>query len=203
MLNGMRNARLHPGTRESGAWRVLTSIFSGQGFILSSKRLWLLSVALYRAGHPSLAILIKNVNSMLYSNSLHPGVSVGADIRLGHHAFGTVIHRKVVIGRGVKIFHNVTMAVRPTDSPHDIVIEDGVVVGASAVIITPRGRGIRIGRGARVGAGAVVTHDVPPRSIVISAPVQVISRDARNGAPAGGDDELDASDDELDAEDGR
>ncbi len=181
MHNGASSSRSGSERREWGARWVLTSLFTGQGFILGSRRLWLLSVALQRAGHPSLAKLVKNFNSALYHNSLHPGVDVSPDVRLGHHAFGTVIHRKVVIGRGVKIFQNVTMAVRPTDSPHEIVIEDGVVIGASAVIITPRGRGIRIGRGSRIGAGAVVTHDVPPRSIVISAPARVLSRDARTG----------------------
>lgn len=151
----------------------------GTDFILSSRRLWLLSITCYRAGHPWLARWLKNVNSMLYHNSLPYEASVSPDVRLGHHGFGTVLHPKVVIGRGVKIFQNVTMAVRPPLGANEIVIEDGVVIGANAVIMTPRHRSIRIGRGASVGAGAVVTHDVPARMIAISAPVELRERTVR------------------------
>jgi len=79
-------------------------------FILSSRRLWLLSISLYQKGHPRLARLLKNVNSMMYHNSLPVEASVSPDIALGHHGFGTVLHPKVVIGPRVKIFQNVTMA---------------------------------------------------------------------------------------------
>ena len=40
-------------------------------------------------------------------------------------------------------------------------IEDGVSIGATAVIVSPLEGTLRIGRGARIGAGAVVTKDVP------------------------------------------
>jgi serine O-acetyltransferase len=159
-----------------GVWRDLR----GGGFVFSSRRLWLLSMALYQKGHPRLAGLLKNVNSMMYHNSLPVEAKVSPDIALGHHGFGTVLHPKVVIGRNVKIFQNVTMAVRPTAGPHEIVIEDGVVIGANSVIMTPRHRGIRIGRGARVGAGAVVTHDVPARMIAVSVPVELRERRTTN-----------------------
>jgi len=148
----------------------------GSDFLLSARRLWVISAALHHGGHPWLARCVKNLNSMLYHNSLPPEIVLSPDVRLGHHGVGTVLHPKVVIGKRVKIFQNVTMAVRPPTCSEQIVIEDGVVVGANAVIMTPRNRSIRIGRGARVGAGAVVTHDVPPRSIAISAPVEVRPR---------------------------
>jgi serine O-acetyltransferase len=168
--------RLEADAVAQGVWRDLR----GGGFIFSSRRLWLLSMALYQKGHPRLAGLLKNVNSMMYHNSLPVEARVSPDIALGHHGFGTVLHPKVVIGRNVKIFQNVTMAVRPTAGPHEIVIEDGVVIGANSVIMTPRHRGIRIGRGARIGAGAVVTHDVPARMIAVSVPVELRERRTTN-----------------------
>lgn len=158
----------------------LADVLKGRDFALSSRRLWLLSMALYHGGHPLLARWVKNLNSVLYHNSLPCEVLASPDVRLGHHGIGTVLHPKVVIGQGVKIFQNVTMAVRPTNGPNEIVIEDGAVVGANSVIMTPRHRGIRIGRGARVGAGAVITHDVPSRTIAISAPVELRPRRERN-----------------------
>ena len=154
----------------------LGDVLKGRDFMFSSRRLWLLSMALYHGGHPRLGKLVKNVNSMLYHNSLPCEVRASPDVRLGHHGMGTVLHPKVVVGSGVKIFQNVTMAVRPTNGPDEIVIEDGAVVGANSVIMTPRHRSIRIGRGARVGAGAVITHDIPDRMIAISAPVELRPR---------------------------
>jgi len=158
----------------------LADVLKGRDFAMSSRRLWLLSMALYHGGHPLLARWVKNFNSMLYHNSLPCEVIATPDVRLGHHGMGTVLHPKVVIGRGVKIFQNVTMAVRPTNGPNQIVIEDGAVVGANSVSMTPRHRSIRIGRGARVGAGAVVTCDVTSRTIAISAPVEIRPRRERN-----------------------
>jgi serine O-acetyltransferase len=123
--------------------------------MLSPERLWLTAIWLRQRGHRWLATRVKQLNSLLYHNSLATGAHVAEDIYLGHHGLGTVIHDNVVIGRGVKIWHNVTLAVRaPAGSPHHIVIGDGVMIGANAVVITPRTRSLHIGAGARVGAGA-------------------------------------------------
>jgi maltose O-acetyltransferase len=51
-----------------------------------------------------------------------------------------------------------------------VVIGDDVWIGANAVILP----GVNIGDGAVVGAGAVVTSDVPPRSIVGGVPARLI-----------------------------
>jgi serine O-acetyltransferase len=166
-------------------------------------RLWRLSIALQRRGLRPLAVLVKNVNSWIYHNSLPPGAVVGPGLRLGHHGFGTVIHTNTVIGSGVTIYQNVTIAMRAgSKSPYRIFVDDDVLIGANAVVISPHRGDLRIGRGARIGAGAVVNADVPPGYVVVSAPAQLIApdgerttlkRDAssseqpadRAGAPAG------------------
>jgi acetyltransferase-like isoleucine patch superfamily enzyme len=51
-----------------------------------------------------------------------------------------------------------------------IVIEDDVWLGAGAIITD----GVRVGKGAVVAAGAVVTKDVPPRTVVGGVPAKVI-----------------------------
>jgi len=52
----------------------------------------------------------------------------------------------------------------------EVVIEDGVFIGVHAIILP----GVTIGEGAMVGAGAVVTKDVPPRTMVAGNPARVI-----------------------------
>ena len=51
-----------------------------------------------------------------------------------------------------------------------IVIEDDVWIGAGAIITDA----VRIGKGAVVAAGAVVTSDVPPRTVVGGTPARVL-----------------------------
>lgn len=141
---------------------------------MSPERLWRLSAALLPYSR-KLALLVKKINSVIYHNSLAPGVEFQRDIQFGHHGFGTVIHSNVVIGRGVKIWHNVTITVQAASaSPQQIVIEDDVRIGANSVIIAPAERSLRIGRGARIGAGAVVARDVPAGATVISAESRVL-----------------------------
>lgn len=55
-------------------------------------------------------------------------------------------------------------------SGQGIVIEDGAWIGAGAAVLD----GVRIGRGAVVGANAVVTRDVPPRSVAVGVPARVV-----------------------------
>jgi len=51
-----------------------------------------------------------------------------------------------------------------------IVIEDDVFAGMEALIL----KGVTIGQGAVVGAGAIVTQDVPPRTVVAGNPAEVV-----------------------------
>ncbi len=156
---------------------------------MSPERLWRLSAALRRRGYKRLALFVKKVNSAIYHNSLAPGATFSPDIRFGHHGFGTIIHSNVVIGRRVKIWHNVTLAVRSSvGSSVRIVIEDDVKIGANSVIITPSEQSLRIGRGARIGAGAVVVHDVPAGATVVSQPARVL--EGRPSGPAEEDDQF-------------
>jgi acetyltransferase-like isoleucine patch superfamily enzyme len=51
-----------------------------------------------------------------------------------------------------------------------IIVEDDVWIGSGAIITD----GVRIGHGSVVAAGAVVTRDVPPRSVVAGIPARVV-----------------------------
>jgi acetyltransferase-like isoleucine patch superfamily enzyme len=50
-------------------------------------------------------------------------------------------------------------------------IEDRVWIGARAIVL----KGVRIGHDSVIAAGAVVTSDVPPRTVVGGVPARVLS----------------------------
>ena len=51
-----------------------------------------------------------------------------------------------------------------------VVVEDGVLVGANAVVI----EGVHIGKNAVVAAGAIVIEDVPDNAVVAGSPARII-----------------------------
>ncbi|NLG26918.1 MAG: acyltransferase, partial [Chloroflexi bacterium] len=61
-----------------------------------------------------------------------------------------------------------------------IVIEDDCWIASGAIVLA----GVTIGRGSVVAAGSVVTHDVPPYSVVAGMPARVLRsrRDTNAGS---------------------
>ena len=51
-----------------------------------------------------------------------------------------------------------------------VIVEDGVLVGANAVVI----EGVHVGKNAVVAAGAVVIEDVPENAVVAGCPARVV-----------------------------
>lgn len=111
-------------------------------------------------------------------------VSFGGELRVGDGTFinyGATIsaHSGVQIGRDCLIgnyamimdsdYHDVADFSKPGETA-PIVIEDNAWVGARAIVL----KGVRIGQGAVVAAGAVVTRDVPPRTLVAGVPARVV-----------------------------
>ena len=88
------------------------------------------------------------------------GTYIGNDCLLGHNAtLCTINHAQDPDRRGDMEFH-------------PIHIEDKVWLGANVTILP----GVTIGEGAIVAAGAVVTKDVPPRTIVGGIPAKIIKK---------------------------
>jgi acetyltransferase-like isoleucine patch superfamily enzyme len=54
--------------------------------------------------------------------------------------------------------------------PSAIILEKDVWVASRAIIL----KGVHIGEGAVVGAGAVVSHSIPPRSLVVGNPARIV-----------------------------
>jgi len=138
--------------------------------------------------HSAIPLLdLKSLNARV-----EPGAIIRERVHIGDNAvimMGAIINIGASIGDGTMIDMNATIGGRaqigkmchigagavvagviepPSAKP--VVIEDNVLVGANAVIL----EGVRVGEGAVVAAGAVVTEDVPPRTVVAGVPARVI-----------------------------
>jgi acetyltransferase-like isoleucine patch superfamily enzyme len=88
-------------------------------------------------------------------------LTVGSNVAIGPGCYITDHDHGSEIGRPLL---EQEMISQPTH------IEDDVWIGANVVVL----KGVTIGRGTIVGAGSVVTKSLPPNSIAVGVPAQVI-----------------------------
>ena len=101
-------------------------------------------------------------------------INIGAVIGEGTMIdMGAVLGGRAIVGKRCHIGAGAVLAgvIEPA-SATPVVVEDGVLVGANAVII----EGVRVGRDAVVAAGAVVIEDVPEGVVVAGCPARVVKR---------------------------
>ena len=123
---------------------------------------------------------------------IEPGAIIREKVEIGEGAvimMGAVINIGAVVGRGTMIDMGAVLGGRATvgerchigagavlagvvepASATPVVVEDGVLVGANAVVI----EGVRIGQNAVVAAGAVVIEDVPANAVVAGSPARIV-----------------------------
>jgi serine O-acetyltransferase len=119
-----------------------------------------------------LAHFIFQINHSINGCELLPGCEIGHRLVI-RHPTGIVLGQGAQIGSDCFLQHGVTLGVahigsNPTNEYP--VIGNGVEIGSYAVIV---GR-VNVGESATIGALSVVTKDVPPFSVVVGAPAQVI-----------------------------
>jgi serine O-acetyltransferase len=103
---------------------------------------------------------------------IHPGAQIGRGFFIDH-GMGVVIGETAEIGQNVTLYHGVTLGgVSLEKGKRHPTLEDGVVVGTGAKVLG----NIVIGANSRIGANAVVVHSVPPDSVVVGVPGQVVVR---------------------------
>lgn len=103
---------------------------------------------------------------------IHPGAKIGRRFFIDH-GMGVVIGETTIIGNDVTLYHGVTMGgVSMEKGKRHPTVRDHVVVGAGAKVLGA----IEIGSGSRIGANAVVVKPVPPDSVVVGIPGQVVKR---------------------------
>ena len=103
---------------------------------------------------------------------IHPGAKIGRRFFIDH-GMGVVIGETAEVGDDVTLYHGVTLGgVSLEKGKRHPTLGDRVVVGAGAKILGA----IEIGRCSRIGANAVVVKPVPPNSVVVGIPGQVVRR---------------------------
>ncbi len=129
---------------------------------------------------------------------IEPGAVIREKVDIGRGAvimMGAVLNIGAVVGEGTMIDMGAVLGGRATvgarchigagavlagvvepASAVPVVIGDGVLVGANAVVI----EGVHVGKGAVVAAGAVVVEDVPENAVVAGCPARIIKyKDAK------------------------
>jgi serine O-acetyltransferase len=103
---------------------------------------------------------------------IHPGAQIGPNLFIDH-GMGVVIGETAIVGSCVTLYHGVTLGgTSLSKGKRHPTLEDHVVVGAGAKVLGD----ITIGYESRIGANAVVVKSVPPNSVVVGVPGQVVVR---------------------------
>ena len=122
-------------------------------------------------------------NKMSIGNNVYIGkyCTLQADIEMGNNI--EIANNVGLIGKYDHDFRKVGVSIKDApwigDPSYDfkgkgkkIIIEDDVWIGYGAIVFT----GVTIHRGAIIAAGSVVTHDVPPYTIVGGNPAHILGQ---------------------------
>jgi len=105
-------------------------------------------------------------------SSVENDAVIGSGVRIQTACYITAfceIEDEVFVAPGVRTLNDMTAGRRPRGEPlRGPVLRRRCRVGGAATLLP----GVEIGEEAFVGAGAVVTRDVPPRTLVVGVPAQ-------------------------------
>jgi serine O-acetyltransferase len=104
--------------------------------------------------------------------SLPYTVQVGRRVRIWHHS-GMILNARS-IGDDVHIRQNTTFGLSGRDQPADAIptIEDRVDLGCNVCVAGA----VTIGHDSRIGANTLVITDLPPGSVAVGVPAQILRR---------------------------
>ncbi|MFH0875325.1 MAG: serine O-acetyltransferase EpsC [archaeon] len=110
---------------------------------------------------------------------IHPGAKIGRRFFIDH-GMGVVIGETAEIGDDVMMYHGVTLGGHGwwTDkkgAKRHPTIKNNVTLGVGCMVLGP----VTVGENSKIGAGAVVIHDVPKNSVVVSALGKYVVREGR------------------------
>lgn len=137
-------------------------------------------------------MVLKLFSSGIKATYISDGVMIWFpwNVSIGRHSSlnqGCILdgYGRITIGEGVRIapytvintadHEFVDPTARVIDQGYvvaEVIIEDDVWVGTGVII----NKGVRIGRGSVIGSGSVVTKDIPPNSVAVGVPCEVIRK---------------------------
>lgn len=171
-----------------GDWQELEPILAANGESISD---YVVENDRRNSGVPLLDL--KNIKARI-----EPGAIIREKVEIGEGAvimMGAVINIGAVIGKRTMIDMGAVLGGRAIvgDDCHigagtvlagvvepasatPVIVENGVMIGANAVVI----EGVHVGKNAVVAAGAVVIEDVPENAVVAGSPARVVKmKDAK------------------------
>jgi UDP-2-acetamido-3-amino-2,3-dideoxy-glucuronate N-acetyltransferase len=120
---------------------------------------------------------------------IQKGACIGANCKISSHTFiceGVTIEDEVFIGHGVTFINDLYPrsvtegGALQTEADWKCIatcVRRGASIGSGSTILA----GITIGENALIGAGSVVTHDVPPGTIVAGNPARILRKIEETG----------------------
>jgi len=90
---------------------------------------------------------------------------LGPGVKMGHFSYVG----DATVGADVNIGAGTITCNYDGVRKHRTIIEEGAFIGSDTMLVAP----VRVGAGAKTGAGSVVTHDVPPHTVVYGVPARV------------------------------
>ncbi len=154
--------------RDSACCSLLTPMLFYKGF--HALQCYRIAHFLWQQKRKSLALLLQNRISMVFSVDIHPAAQIGSGIMFDH-ATGIVIGETAVVEDNVSIMQAVTLGGTGKESgDRHPKVRAGVLISAGAKILG----NIEIGTGAKVGAGSVVLKSVAPHTTVAGVPAKVV-----------------------------
>lgn len=133
-----------------------------------------LSHLLHRKSFNAVAIILRNLNFLLFKTYLPPSCQIGKGTLLGYKGMSVVIHSSSVIGENCVIAHGVTIGTavpyttnQPLIGPR---IGSNTFIGAGAMILG----NIEVGSNCTIAAGAIVLKSLSDNSIVVGVPAKIV-----------------------------
>ncbi len=129
---------------------------------------------------------LAELTRVLTGVDIHPAAAISPGVFIDH-ATGVVIGETAEVGADVTIYQGVTLGGTSLDKgKRHPTVGDRVIIGAGAKVLGP----ITVGHDSTIGANAVLVKPVPPGSVVVGVPGQVIGRSRPRPAPGTGDSAL-------------
>ncbi|MDR2614824.1 MAG: serine O-acetyltransferase [Candidatus Accumulibacter sp.] len=152
-----------PAARNS--WEVLTCYPGLHAVVLHRLAHWLWTRRLRWLGR-----FVSHLARFLTGIEIHPGAAIGRRFFIDH-GMGVVIGETAAIGDDVTLYHGVTLGGTSWNKgKRHPTLEDGVVIGAGAMVLGP----ITVGANAKVGSNAVVVKSVPAGTTAVGNPARII-----------------------------